>query len=276
MGIVTAREDRSEYRRIYFPKHERAMAHFSYASPDRKWALVIEMDPDWKPCRLIPLDGSSEGRQVGPRGPCTAAAWSPDGKWMYFGAEVGGSQHLWRQRFPSGDPEQITFGPTAEEGIAVAPDGRSLITSIGIRQGAVWIRDAKSERALSSQGHVVFSVVHGIFPKFSSNGKSLFYLLRRDSPASASELWRADLESGKSERALPGQSIVEYDVSADGNEVVFSTRPPGKPRSSGWRLWTRHRPRDSSPRPESRCRISALMGGCCSNSRRERVTMSAG
>ena len=144
------------------------------------------------------------------------AGWEMD----VFRRRGWGSQHLWRQRFPNGDPEQITFGPTTEEGIAIAPDGRSLITSIGIRQGAVWIRDAKSERALSSQGHVVFSF-HGILPKFSSNGQSLFYLLRRDSPASDSELWRADLESGKTERALPGQSIVEYDVSADGNEVVI-------------------------------------------------------
>jgi DNA-binding winged helix-turn-helix (wHTH) protein len=68
MGIVTALENRSEYRELYFPPHERAMAHFSYASPDRKWALVVEMDPAWQPCRLIPLDGSSSGRQVGPRG----------------------------------------------------------------------------------------------------------------------------------------------------------------------------------------------------------------
>jgi DNA-binding winged helix-turn-helix (wHTH) protein len=30
MGIVTAMENRSEYRKLYFPKHERAMAHFSY------------------------------------------------------------------------------------------------------------------------------------------------------------------------------------------------------------------------------------------------------
>lgn len=244
MGIVTAREDRSLHRRIYFPKHERAMAHFSYASPDRRWASVIEMDPDWKPCRLIPLDGSSEGRQVGPQGPCTATAWSPDGKSMFFGAEVEGSQHLWRQPFPAGDPVQITFGPTAEEGIAIAPDGRSLITSIGTRQAAVWIHDAKSERALSSQGHVVSSVVHGIFPKFSSAGKSLFYLLRRSSPASESELWRADLESGKHERVLPGQSIFEYDISGDGNEVVFSTRPPGKSSQ----LWLARLDKRSSPR----------------------------
>src|SRR5262249_35432054 len=36
MGIVTATEGRAESRDIYFPSHERAMAHFSYASPDRQ------------------------------------------------------------------------------------------------------------------------------------------------------------------------------------------------------------------------------------------------
>ena len=30
MGIVTATENRAEYRKIYFPRHERAMAHYSY------------------------------------------------------------------------------------------------------------------------------------------------------------------------------------------------------------------------------------------------------
>ena len=35
------------------------------------------------------------------------------------------------RRFPNGAPEQITFDPTEEEGIAVAPDGNSLVTSVG-------------------------------------------------------------------------------------------------------------------------------------------------
>ena len=154
MGVVTGTENRSEYRRIYFPQDERGMAHLSYASPDRKWALVVEMDPVWQPCRVIPLDGSSAGRQVGPQGKCTSAAWSPDGKWMYFGAEMEGNRHLWRQRFPSGEPEQITSGPTEEEGIAVTPDGRSLITSIGMHESALWIQDRRGERPLLSEGHV--------------------------------------------------------------------------------------------------------------------------
>src|SRR5690349_8219566 len=100
------------------------------------------MDPIWSPCRLIPLDGSSTGRLVGPDGQCTSAAWSPDGRWMYFAADVNGNRHLWRQRFPNGVPEQITLGATDVEGLAVLPDGSSLITSVGFRQSAVWIHDS--------------------------------------------------------------------------------------------------------------------------------------
>ena len=59
---------------------------------------------------------------------CHAApvAWSPDGKWMYFTSKAGGLNHIWRQRFADGQPQQFTFGITEEEGIAMAPDGRSL------------------------------------------------------------------------------------------------------------------------------------------------------
>jgi DNA-binding winged helix-turn-helix (wHTH) protein/Tol biopolymer transport system component len=228
MGVVTATENRSEYRELYFPQNERGMAHYSYASPDRNWALVVEMDPVWQRCRLIPLDGSSAGRQVGPQGKCHSAAWSPDGKWMYFGAEVEGNHHLWRQRFPAGEPEQITFGPTEEAGVAVAPDGRSLITSIGIQESAIWIHDALGERPISSEGHVISDPGWSSSVTFSSDGKSLFYLMRRESLASLSELWRTDLESGKSERALPGFSMAGYDISSDGKEVVFSIQSSGK------------------------------------------------
>lgn len=221
MGVVTALENRSEYRKIYFPQHQRMMAHFSYASPDRNWAIVTEMDPAWHPCRLISLVDSADNREVGPQGPCTSAAWSPDGKWMYFAVEVEGGHHLWRQRFPNGQPEQITHGPTEEEGLAMAPDGLSIITSIGLRESALWIRDRHGDRALSSEGYVI-----PMSARFASNGKLLYYLVRRDS-SSSSELWRTDLESGKNEAALPGMSIAEFDISHDDKEVVFSTQPQG-------------------------------------------------
>src|SRR6266404_2845386 len=70
------------------------------------------------------------------------------GRRMYFSVAVGGNFHIWRQRWGSGEPEQITFGPTEEEGIAIAADGSSLITSIGMRQSAIWIHDASGDREI--------------------------------------------------------------------------------------------------------------------------------
>ena len=84
MGIVTATEARADSREIYIQPNENAMAHYSYASPDRQSVLVVEMTSTHaftQPCRLIPFDGSSMGRQVGPQGTCTSTAWSPDGRW---------------------------------------------------------------------------------------------------------------------------------------------------------------------------------------------------
>ena len=65
MGIVTATESRAGSRDVYFPAHDRAMAHFSAASPDLQNVLVVQMDRTgaWEPCRLVPFDGRSAGRK---------------------------------------------------------------------------------------------------------------------------------------------------------------------------------------------------------------------
>ena len=242
MGIVSANENRSEYREIYFPQHERAMAHYSYPSPDGRWALIVEMDyrAAWQRCRVVPLDGSSVGRQVGPEGACTSAGWSPDGRWMYFSVTIDERSHLWRQSFPDGEPEQLTFGPTEEDGVAVAPDG-SLITSVGLRQSAVWIHDPTGDRPLSSDGEVE-SPVFTAAPAFSADANSLYYL-RRETTGSPAELWQADIESGRSDPVLTGISILEYNISRDGKEVVFSTEPRGKPTQ----LWVAPLDRSAAP-----------------------------
>jgi Tol biopolymer transport system component len=217
MGVVTAKEGRSESRDIYFPPHERAMAHFSHLSPDGNSVLLVEMDRTqvWLPCRLVPFNGSSAGRQVGPKGKCLSTGWSPDGSWMYFSAEVEGNSHLWRQKFPDRKPEQITFGPTEEDGIAVPPDGKSIITSVGTRRSAIWIHDANGERPLTTEGYA-------FAPRFFRDGKRVFFLLKKDSSSSTIELRSLDLATNESETLLPGQPIRDYDISRDEKEVAFT------------------------------------------------------
>ena len=145
-----------------------------------------------------------------------SAGWSPDGKWMYFSAYVENGQHLWRQRFPNGTPQQITFGAVSDEqGIAVAPDGHSVVTSIGVGQSSVWIHDANGDRSVASEGSVKD-------PKLSPDGKRVYYLLESNSGALHNELYSIDLASGTAESQLPGVPVRSYQVSRDGKEIVFA------------------------------------------------------
>ena len=229
MVLATSTEARTGSRNVYVPPRDRGMAHRSSLSPDRKWVLVVEMDNGWLPCRVVPFDGSSRGRTVGPSGArCTSAAWSPDGQWMYFAANPGNGFHIWRQPFPEGTPQQITFGATEEEGIAVSPDGHSLITSVGSTESTVLVRDAAGERQVTSERFAAA-------PMFSQDGKRLFYLsIERRAPGSrpaGGELTAVDAQTGRAEPLLPGVPATGYSVSSDDRRVVFSAvGREGQPR----------------------------------------------
>jgi WD40 repeat protein len=219
MGIKTARENREDERDVYFPNHERGMAHYSYPSPDEHSIMIVEMDRQgtFQRCRVVPMDGSSAGTQMGPEGECIAGAWSPDNRWMYVNVGVGGSTHLWRQRVPDGIPEQITFGPTEEEGLAMGPDGKYLITSVGVRQSSVFTHDPSGDHPVSIEGSVSA-------PKLSPDGKRLYYLLRKSNSTETVELWSRNLASGKSDPLLTGQRIMDFDISPDQARAAFTVR----------------------------------------------------
>jgi Tol biopolymer transport system component len=208
--------------------------------------LVVEMGPTggWERCRLVPFDGSSAGSPVGPAGPCRSAAWSTDGSWMYFTARVNGASHVWRQRFPDGAPEQLTFGPAEESGIAMSADGRSIFTSVGMFESGVWMHDQAGDHLISPEGYA--SAL-----SFSGDGGRLYYLLRRESSDASEDLWKTDVASGKSERVITGFAIDAYDVSPDGRQVVFSAR-----NNDGLsQIWI------ADPEAETRPRLLAASGG---------------
>lgn len=250
MGIVTTDEGRGQSRDVYVPAAERSMAHHSYLSPDGKWVLVVLMDNLGVigQCRLVPFDAKRQEQLVGPAGAmCTSAAWSPDGKWMYMSTNKGatnkgGRFHIWRQRFPDGEPEQITGGPTEQEGIAIAQDGRSFLTSVGTQDSTVWIHDESGEHQMSSEGNAFEGT-------FSSDGKTFFYL-KTSGASDEAELWRTDLSTGRSDRVIPGYQVHihyrlgAYAISRDSRSAVFA-HPDDKGVPHVWLASTDHR---SAPR----------------------------
>jgi Tol biopolymer transport system component/predicted Ser/Thr protein kinase len=217
MIVVSTDLGRGQEREVYAPQGERSMAHHAYLSPDGKSVLVVEMDrqANFTPCHVVPYEGGGPSQEVGPpKSICTSGAWSPDGRWVYLTLYVDGKFHIWRQRFPSGQPEQVTSGPTAEEGIAMAADGKSLITSVGVETGSVWIHDGNGEHQVSSEGDANSA-------RFSADGKKLYYMMD-NGQTQGYELWVRDIASGATDRALPGYTMHDFDVCGDGKDLAFS------------------------------------------------------
>jgi eukaryotic-like serine/threonine-protein kinase len=250
MQLVRSDLSRARVQPIYTPGSF-GMVHRSYLSPDGKWVIAVEMTGNlWEPCRLVPFDGTSHGKVIGPAdGACTAAAWSPDGKSMYLNSNSGHAFHIWRQQFPNGRIEQITSGPTEEEGIAMAPDGKSLVTGVGINRSAVWLHDSQGERMLTSEATAALADPRNGGP-FSRDGKKLYYLIRRSrgreiwSAQSVGELWELDLWSGTSQAVLPGFSISDFSFSPNGRDIAFSALD----ERGTFNIWVADLDRSSSPR----------------------------
>ena len=128
----------------------------------------------------------------------------------------------------------------------MAPDGRSFITAVALKQSSVWIYDASGDRQISLEGYA-------FQPKFAPDAKKLYYrILKGGSSRSAAsareptELWVAELESGRTEPFLPGFPIfgrLAYDISPDGKQVVVSALD----REGKSRLWLAPLDRRSPP-----------------------------
>jgi Tol biopolymer transport system component len=163
---------------------------------------------------------------------------------MYFSSNRGGGHHIWRQRFPDGSPEQVTSGPTEEEGIAMAADGRSFVTAVTLSDVSIWVHDASGDRAISLEGN-------SADPIFTPDGSKLCYRAVKQTPnemrfmgGEPGEVRVADLKSGRSESLAPGFEATDYDISADGRQVVMEAADP----AGTARFWVVSFDRQSPPR----------------------------
>ena len=117
----------------------------------------------------------------------------------------------------------------------MAPDGKSLITSVGSQDLTVWLHDKDGDHQVSSEGNTSS-------PVFSADGRTL-YFLKANGQTRGNELWRKELNGGKEESVLPDYPILGYSVSRDGKELAFAM----KDQSGHTNLWIAPTSRRSSP-----------------------------
>src|ERR1043165_5775924 len=112
-------------------------------SPDGKTVVFALRETDMAANRgrqdLWSLDISTKGAQ--PRRLTThpendnSAAWSRDGRYIYFVSGRSGSSQVWRLAAAGGEAEQVTSLPLDVGSFRLAPDGSKLVVSLDVFAG---------------------------------------------------------------------------------------------------------------------------------------------
>jgi hypothetical protein len=117
----------------------------------------------------------------------------------------------------------------------MAPDGKSIVTSVGTQNQMVWLHDSSGDHPVASEGEA-------FQPVFSHDGKSL-YFLRTEGQTQEPRLWLRDLATGNTDPVVPGFPVHQYALSQDGKQVALVRRDPNGALS----LWIAPASRRSAP-----------------------------
>jgi dipeptidyl aminopeptidase/acylaminoacyl peptidase len=135
-------------------------------SPDGRWMTYVRSFGTDMIIELELSHGGSQDLYITPAGggePVNLTAgwdldpgtpqWSPDSRWIYFTAGIGGATHLFRVAPTGGDVQQVTTGQRRVSGIDFDREFRRMTYTVGEfdRPSEVWVADidGRNERRLT-------------------------------------------------------------------------------------------------------------------------------
>ena len=221
---MTASVNGDPLREIYFPPHQRGMAHFSSPSPDRHWILVVEMNRygAGRPAAWCRSRAPSAPNPLGQMQACTAAGWSPDGSGCTsspickaiatFGGNVFQTDHP--SKSPSVQP--MTEGrPSSPQEIRSSPSCR-------LGQTDIWIHDPP-DTVLS---HPKAKSWPTIPPVFSQDDTVSVLPHATRTRGIGPRNYAAPTWNPAKPTRFRGISMLGFDVLPDGKRVVYLTSGP--------------------------------------------------
>ena len=179
--------------------------------------LLLDTRSSRENLREVPLDGdAAAGERWLTRGNSTdrQPTYSPDGEWLAFSSNRGGSLDLWAVNRANRTVRRLTFDPADDWDVAYSPDGRRLLWGSN-RSGPyeVWAANPDGSEAtqLSHDGGFAQN------PQGTPDGKWVVY--HSTNPAHPG-LWRMRSDGRDPVRLIEG-AIQLPEVSPDGQNVLF-------------------------------------------------------
>jgi len=146
----------------------------------------------------------------------TAPVWTPDGRWIVFTSDHGGSTTLWRVSVDGAQLEPVTVGAGSDYDPDVSRDMRRIVYANGRNVAKLEIHDPESgpRRVVYERRDLL------ITPRVSPDGRQVAFFSRA---GGSFHLFVADLESGTARQVTHGSGQVNAHPvwAADGNTLYY-------------------------------------------------------
>ncbi len=166
-------------------------------------------------------------------GSAQAAAFSPDGRWVYFLSARSGTPQVWRIPLDGGEAEPVTKLPLEVSSFRLSPDGTRLAVSLEVfpecRELACTQKRLEAASARKSTGQLYDNLFIRHWDTFSDGRRSHLFVLAvsgAGAPVDVMAGMQADCPS------KPDGERADYTFTPDGRSLVFSARNVG--REEAW------------------------------------------